>query len=72
MAAILGLDAAAVKAACEESAQGQVVEAVNFNTPEQIVIAGHAAAVSAPPTLPRQGAPSAPSCCPSRRRSIAR
>lgn len=45
MAAILGLDAAAVKTACEESAQGQVVEAVNFNTPEQTVIAGHSAAV---------------------------
>ena len=45
MAAILGLDAAAVKVVCEESAQGQVVEAVNFNAPEQTVIAGHAAAV---------------------------
>lgn len=45
MAAILGLDAAAVKAACNESAQGQVVEAVNFNAPEQTVIAGHKAAV---------------------------
>lgn len=45
MAAVLGLDAAAVNAACAESAQGQVVEAVNFNTPEQIVIAGHAGAV---------------------------
>ena len=45
MAAILGLDAAAVKAACEAAAQGQVVEAVNFNSTEQIVIAGHAAAV---------------------------
>ncbi len=45
MAAVLGLDAAAVKAVCAESAQGQVVEAVNFNAPEQIVIAGHAAAV---------------------------
>lgn len=45
MAAILGLDATAVKAACDASTQGQVVEAVNFNTPEQIVIAGHAAAV---------------------------
>jgi [acyl-carrier-protein] S-malonyltransferase len=45
MAAILGLDTAAVKATCEECAQGQVVEAVNFNTPEQTVIAGHAAAV---------------------------
>ncbi len=45
MAAVLGLDAAAVKAACEESAQGEIVEPVNFNTPEQTVIAGHAAAV---------------------------
>lgn len=45
MAAVLGLDATAVKAACEQSAQGQVVEPVNFNTPEQTVIAGHAAAV---------------------------
>jgi len=45
MAAILGLTAATVQAACAECAQGQIVEAVNFNTPEQIVIAGHAAAV---------------------------
>jgi len=45
MAAILGLDADSVRAACAESAQGQVVEAVNFNMPEQTVIAGHAAAV---------------------------
>ncbi|MDR2239494.1 MAG: ACP S-malonyltransferase [Zoogloeaceae bacterium] len=48
MAAVLGLDAAAVKAACEESVkgqEGQIVEPVNFNTPEQTVIAGHAAAV---------------------------
>ncbi len=46
MAAILGLDAAAVVAVCAESAQGLVVEAVNFNAPEQTVIAGHAAAVA--------------------------
>lgn len=45
MAAILGLDAATVRAACTESANGQVVEAVNFNAPEQTVIAGHKAAV---------------------------
>jgi [acyl-carrier-protein] S-malonyltransferase len=45
MAAILGLDVTAVKLACDESAQGQVVEAVNFNAPEQTVIAGHKAAV---------------------------
>jgi [acyl-carrier-protein] S-malonyltransferase len=45
MAAILGLDAASVAAACAEAAQGQVVEPVNFNTPEQIVVAGHREAV---------------------------
>jgi len=45
MAAILGLDDDAVRAACEEAAQGQVVEAVNFNAPSQVVIAGHKAAV---------------------------
>ncbi|MGE5466832.1 MAG: ACP S-malonyltransferase [Ignavibacteria bacterium] len=45
MAAILGLDAATVMAACAESAQGLCVQAVNFNAPEQTVIAGHKAAV---------------------------
>lgn len=45
MAAILGLDAEAVKAACFEAAQGQVAQAVNFNAPEQTVIAGHKAAI---------------------------
>ncbi len=45
MAAILGLDDDAVRAACAEAAEGQVVEAVNFNAPSQVVIAGHAGAV---------------------------
>ena len=45
MAAILGLDDAAAEAACAEAAQGQVVEAVNYNAPGQIVIAGQASAV---------------------------
>ncbi|HUO44520.1 MAG TPA: ACP S-malonyltransferase [Burkholderiales bacterium] len=45
MAAILGLDDEAVCAACAEAAQGEVVEAVNFNAPGQVVIAGHKAAV---------------------------
>ena len=45
MAAILGLDDARVIAVCEEAAQGEVVSAVNFNSPGQVVIAGHAAAV---------------------------
>lgn len=45
MAAVLSLDADAVKAVCAEVAQGEVVQAVNFNSPEQTVIAGHKAAV---------------------------
>lgn len=45
MAAILGLDDAAVVALCAEAAQGEVLEAVNFNSPGQVVIAGHKVAV---------------------------
>jgi len=45
MAAVLGLDDAAVRQACSEAAQGETVEAVNFNAPGQVVIAGHVRAV---------------------------
>ncbi len=45
MAAILGLSDADVLAVCAEAAQGDVVEAVNFNAPAQVVIAGSKAAV---------------------------
>lgn len=45
MAVVLGLEAGVVIAACAEAAQGQVVQAVNFNEPKQTVIAGHKAAV---------------------------
>lgn len=45
MAAILGLDDADVQAACAEAAEGEIVSAVNFNSPGQVVIAGAAAAV---------------------------
>ena len=48
MAAILGLDAEAVRAGCAEAQamlQGEVCEAVNFNDPKQIVIAGSKAGV---------------------------
>ena len=45
MAVIMGLDAAAVRAVCEQVAQGEVVEAVNFNDPAQVVIAGLKTAV---------------------------
>jgi [acyl-carrier-protein] S-malonyltransferase len=45
MAAILGLEDADVLAACAEAAQGEVVSAVNFNAPGQVVVAGSKAAV---------------------------
>ena len=45
MAAILGLDDDKVRAACAEASQGEVVEAVNFNAPSQVVITGSKAAV---------------------------
>lgn len=45
MAAILGLDDAAVAAACQEAASAGVVEPTNFNAPGQVVIAGESAAV---------------------------
>ncbi len=45
MAAILGLDDAAVHAVCKEASTAGTVEAVNFNAPAQVVIAGHKAAV---------------------------
>ena len=45
MAAILGLSDDDVRAVCAEAAQDQIVEAVNFNAPAQVVIAGHKDAV---------------------------
>jgi len=45
MAAILGLDDDAVRAVCSEAAQDDVLEAVNLNSPGQVVIAGNKAAV---------------------------
>ena len=45
MAAVLGLDDDQVQAICAQAAQGEVVEAVNFNSPGQVVIAGNVAAV---------------------------
>lgn len=45
MSAIIGLDDAAIAQACAEAAQGEVVAPVNYNSPGQVVIAGHKAAV---------------------------
>jgi [acyl-carrier-protein] S-malonyltransferase len=46
MAAIVGLEPGAVEAACREAAQGETVAPANYNSPEQTVIAGNAAAVA--------------------------
>lgn len=45
MAAIIGLDRANLEAACKEAAGSEVVEPANFNSPNQIVIAGHKTAL---------------------------
>ncbi len=45
MAAILGLDDDLVGSLCAQASEGEVVEAVNFNAPAQVVIAGHKGAV---------------------------
>jgi [acyl-carrier-protein] S-malonyltransferase len=54
MAVLLGLEDAAVEALCAEAGQGEVVEAVNYNSPAQVVIAGHAAAVQRALALARE------------------
>ena len=54
MAAILGLDDDQVRSVCEQAAQGEVVSAVNFNSPGQVVIAGNAAAVERAMDLAKQ------------------
>jgi [acyl-carrier-protein] S-malonyltransferase len=57
MAAILGLSDDAVREGCAEAAQDEVVEAVNFNAPQQVVIAGHRVAVErAAAVMKRKGA----------------
>lgn len=45
MAAIMGLDLAAVEAICAEAAQGEVLDVANINSAGQVVVAGHRAAV---------------------------
>ena len=46
MAALLGMDDAAIEAVCDAASEGEVVEPVNYNSPGQVVIAGHVAAVN--------------------------
>lgn len=45
MAAIIGLDADLLESVCQEAAEGEVVSPANFNSPGQVVIAGHTAAI---------------------------
>jgi [acyl-carrier-protein] S-malonyltransferase len=45
MAAILGLDDEAVRQVCLDAAEGDVLEAVNYNSPGQVVVAGHKSAI---------------------------
>src|SRR5450432_4692797 len=45
MAAILGMEADKVRGICVDAAQGEVCEAANMNSPEQVVISGHKGAV---------------------------
>ncbi|MBT9566972.1 MAG: ACP S-malonyltransferase [Thiobacillus sp.] len=54
MAAILGMEDDAVRAVCEAAALGEVVEAVNLNSPGQVVIAGNRAAVERAMALARE------------------
>ncbi|HEX4858518.1 MAG TPA: ACP S-malonyltransferase [Usitatibacteraceae bacterium] len=54
IAAILGLDVAAVQAVCAEAAAGEVLEAVNLNSPNQVVIAGQRGAVERGMALAKQ------------------
>jgi [acyl-carrier-protein] S-malonyltransferase len=53
MAALLGLEAAAVEEVCQEAAQGEVVSPANFNSPGQVVISGHKGAVARAVALAR-------------------
>ena len=46
VAAVLGLDDDTVADVCSKSEEGEVVSAVNFNAPGQVVIAGHVGAVN--------------------------
>lgn len=55
MAAIMGIDDQIVIDACSEAAQGQVVAAVNFNAPGQVVIAGDADAVARATAICKKG-----------------
>jgi [acyl-carrier-protein] S-malonyltransferase len=66
MAALLKLPEGRLEAVLAEAAQGEVVNAANLNSPDQVVIAGHAAAVSRAVELAKAAGPARgePCCCP--------
>lgn len=53
MAAVMGLEGAALEEVCREASQGEIVSPANFNSPGQVVIAGHAGAVERASALAR-------------------
>lgn len=54
MAAIIGLDRADLEEVCQQAAEGEVVAPANFNSPGQVVIAGHVAAVERAMSLAKE------------------
>jgi [acyl-carrier-protein] S-malonyltransferase len=54
MAAIIGLDRSALEEVCQQAAAGEVVAPANFNSPGQVVIAGHVAAVERAMSLAKE------------------
>lgn len=54
MAAVMGLEASLLESVCREAAQGEIVSPANFNSPGQVVIAGHTAAVERASALARE------------------
>ena len=54
IAAVLGLEDGVIQSVCEQAAEGEVVEPVNYNAPGQVVIAGHAGAVERALTVARE------------------
>jgi len=54
IAAVLGLEDGVIQSVCEQAAEGEVVEPVNYNAPGQVVVAGHAGAVERALTVARE------------------
>ncbi len=64
MAALLKLPEDKLDQILQDAAQGEIVTAANFNSPDQIVIAGHARAVERAMQLAKEAGAKEPCCCP--------